>query len=85
MGFSTYQPGRRLLDWPEDVRQLTESLGIERFAVMGWSAGGPYAAACAARLGDRVTAAALLSSSVPLDAYGTHRGPDPRGPRSSCS
>jgi pimeloyl-ACP methyl ester carboxylesterase len=74
MGLSTYQPGRRLLDWPEDVRQLTDSLGIERFAVMGWSAGGPYAAACAARLGDRVTAAALLSSSVPLDAYGTSRG-----------
>ena len=81
MGLSTYQPGRRLLDWPEDVRELTESLGIERFAVMGWSAGGPYAAACAARLGDRVTAAALLSSSVPLDAYGTSRGltPEDRG------
>jgi pimeloyl-ACP methyl ester carboxylesterase len=74
MGLSTYQPGRRLLDWPHDVRELTAALGIEHFAVMGWSAGGPYAAACAARLGDRVTAAALLSSSVPLDAYGTNRG-----------
>jgi pimeloyl-ACP methyl ester carboxylesterase len=77
MGLSTYQPGRRLLDWPSDVRELTDSLGIEHFAVMGWSAGGPYAAACAARLGDRVTAAALLSSSVPLDAYGTARGLTP--------
>jgi pimeloyl-ACP methyl ester carboxylesterase len=74
MGWSTYQPGRHLLDWPDDVRQLTEALGIERFAIIGWSAGGPYAAACAAKLGDRVSAAALLSSSVPLDAYGTTRG-----------
>jgi pimeloyl-ACP methyl ester carboxylesterase len=74
MGLSTYQPGRRLLDWPADVEHLTESLGIGRFAVMGWSAGGPYAAACAAKLGTRVTAAALLSSAVPLDLYGSRRG-----------
>ena len=51
MGLSTYQPGRRLVDWPADVAHLTEALGIERFAVMGWSAGGPYAAVCAARIG----------------------------------
>jgi len=74
MGRSTYQPGRRLVDWPADVERLTEALGIGPFAVMGWSAGGPYAAICAAKLGGRVTAAALLSSSVPLDLYGTHRG-----------
>ncbi len=74
MGLSTYQPGRRLLDWPADVTHLTDALGIGRFAVMGWSAGGPYAAICAARLRGRVTAAALLSSSVPLDLYGTTRG-----------
>jgi pimeloyl-ACP methyl ester carboxylesterase len=74
MGLSTYQPGRRLVDWPSDVAHLTEALGIERFAVMGWSAGGPYAAICAARMEGRVTAAALLSSAVPLDLYGTTRG-----------
>ncbi len=74
IGLSTYQPGRRLLDWPTDVEQLTRALGIERFAVMGWSSGGPYAAVCAARMDRRVTAAALLSSAVPLDLYGTTRG-----------
>ena len=74
VGLSTYQPGRRLLDWPADVERLTEGLGIGRFAVMGWSAGGPYAAVCAAKLPRRVRAAALLSSSVPLDVYGTQRG-----------
>jgi pimeloyl-ACP methyl ester carboxylesterase len=74
MGLSTYQPGRRLLDWPDDVTHLTDALGIDRFAVMGWSAGGAYAAVCAARMRGRVTAAALLSSAVPLDRYGTTRG-----------
>ena len=74
IGLSTYQPGRRLTDWPGDVQALADGLGIGRFAVMGWSAGGAYAAACAARLQGRVTAAALLSSAVPLDLYGTTRG-----------
>jgi pimeloyl-ACP methyl ester carboxylesterase len=74
MGLSTYQRGRRLTDWPTDVAHLTEALGIGEFAVMGWSAGGAYAAVCAAAMGDRVTAAALLSSAVPLDLYGTTRG-----------
>ena len=74
IGRSTDQANRRLLDWPGDVAQLTDVLGIDRFAVMGWSSGGPYAAACAARMEGRVTAAALLSSAVPLDLYGTTRG-----------
>ena len=74
MGLSTFQPRRRLTDWPADVSSLADSLEIQQFAVMGWSLGGAYAAACAALLGERVTAAALLSSSVPLDLYGTTRG-----------
>jgi pimeloyl-ACP methyl ester carboxylesterase len=74
IGLSTFQPGRRLLDWPDDVTHLTAALGIDKFAVIGWSAGGPYAAVCAAKMGGRVTAVALLSSAVPLDQYGTTKG-----------
>jgi pimeloyl-ACP methyl ester carboxylesterase len=74
MGLSTYQRGRRLVDWPADVTYLMEALGVEEFAVMGWSAGGPYAAICAAQMAGRVTAMALLSSAVPLDLYCTTRG-----------
>ena len=74
IGLSTFQPGRRLLDWPADVAALTEALGIDRFAVMGWSCGGPYAAACGARMSDRVTAVALLSSAVPFELVGTTKG-----------
>jgi pimeloyl-ACP methyl ester carboxylesterase len=74
MGRSTFQPGRRLLDWPGDVATLADTLDLDRFAVMGWSCGGPYAAACGARLGGRVTAVGLLSSAVPLELVGTTKG-----------
>jgi pimeloyl-ACP methyl ester carboxylesterase len=74
IGRSTFQPGRRLLDWPADVAALTDALGIDRFAVMGWSCGGPYAAVCGARMSDRVTAVGLLSSAVPLELVGTTKG-----------
>jgi pimeloyl-ACP methyl ester carboxylesterase len=74
IGRSTFQPGRRLLDWPDDVTTLVDALDVDRFAVMGWSCGGPYAAVCSARLGERVTAVGLLSSAVPLELVGTTKG-----------
>ena len=77
MGLSTYQPGRRLLDWPEDVRQLdriARNRALRRHGLVRW---GTLRCRLCGRLGDRVTAAALLSSSVPLDAYGTTRGLTP--------
>jgi pimeloyl-ACP methyl ester carboxylesterase len=65
-GFSSFMSHRRLTDWPGDVTQLVDRLDIERFAVMGVSGGGPHAAACASALGDRVTAAAIVSGVGPL-------------------
>jgi len=72
IGGSTRKPERTLLDWPNDVAELADHLGIDRFAVMGWSLGGSYAAACAHTLGDRITAAALIASSIPADWDGMH-------------
>ena len=46
-GLSDFKPGYRLLDWPDDVTALADHLGINKFAVEGWSFGGPYAIACA--------------------------------------
>lgn len=65
MGLSDPQPGRRLLDWPVDVIQLADSLGIQRFAAMGFSAGAPHVLACAKAIPGRLTAAILVGCPVP--------------------
>jgi pimeloyl-ACP methyl ester carboxylesterase len=49
-GDSDDQPGRRITDWPDDVLRLADHLGLDRFALLGVSGGGPYALACAWRL-----------------------------------
>ena len=65
-GLSDFQPKRRLVDWPKDVSQLADHLGLLIFFVEGWSAGGPHALACAWGLPDRVKAVALIASPVPM-------------------
>ena len=60
-------PGRTTADWADDVRALIDALGVARTAVLGWSMGGQYALACAARLNDRVTRTVVIAGAVPLD------------------
>ena len=66
-GLSDFQPDRKLLDWPDDVLQLADHLRIDKFYVLGWSAGGPYALACAYKLKERVLAGAIVSGFAPPD------------------
>ncbi len=67
VGLSSPLPRRRILDWPEDVRQLTQRLGLARFGVVGVSGGGPYALATADRLSGKVAATAIVSGMGPVD------------------
>jgi pimeloyl-ACP methyl ester carboxylesterase len=67
MGGSDLQPGRHLLDWPADVAELADRLGLERFAVLGCSGGGPFAVAAAYALPDRVHTLGLLCPMGPLE------------------
>jgi pimeloyl-ACP methyl ester carboxylesterase len=60
-GRSDRAPMRRVVDWAEDVRHAADALELDGFAVVGYSGGGPHALACAARLGDRVSAAGCIS------------------------
>jgi pimeloyl-ACP methyl ester carboxylesterase len=55
---------RTLGDWPADVAELADTLGVSTFAIVGVSAGGPYAAACAALIPSRLTDVAMLNSRV---------------------
>ena len=73
-GSSDFQDHRRLLDWPDDVSELADTLGFDRFAVCGHSFGGPYVAACAYRLADRLTSAAIVAGISPLSFKGATRG-----------
>jgi pimeloyl-ACP methyl ester carboxylesterase len=66
-GRSDPRPGRRVLDWPADVANVADALGIKRFAVVGQSVGGVHALACAAALpADRLSVAVAINSSVPI-------------------
>src|SRR5436190_15355497 len=66
-GLSDFKPERAIVDWTEDVRDLTDQLKLSRFAVLGISGGGPYAVACAAKLAEQLTSVLLVCSMGPTD------------------
>ena len=67
-GGSSPRPGRDVASAAADVAWIADALGVERFAVMGASGGGPHALACAALLPDRVVGTVCLSSLAPSTA-----------------
>jgi pimeloyl-ACP methyl ester carboxylesterase len=71
VGGSTRTKHRTLADWATDAEALANALELERFAVAGWSGGGPHALAIAHALGDRVSSVTLASSLAPFDEPGT--------------
>ena len=70
LGRSDFQPGRRIGDWPADVIALADRLALARFAVVGYSGGGPYAAACALKIPERLTHVGIVSGTGPFDEPG---------------
>lgn len=66
-GRSDPDPDRTILDWADDVAQLCDTLGLHRVAIIGHSAGSPYALACGVRMADRLSHLALVSPVVPVD------------------
>lgn len=73
-GLSDFQPRRRMVDFADDLRQLAAQLGLKKFALLGVSGGGPYAAACAATIPRLLSAALLVCSLAPTDAPDTTKG-----------
>jgi pimeloyl-ACP methyl ester carboxylesterase len=65
-GHSTFDPNRRLVDWPNDVAAIADYLRIDRFGVMGISGGGPHVLACAHALAPRLLGVACVSGVGPL-------------------
>jgi pimeloyl-ACP methyl ester carboxylesterase len=70
IGGSDPKAGRTILDWADDVAELLDLLSVDRFAVMGWSMGGQYAAAVGRALAPRVTRVAIIAGALPLTEPG---------------
>jgi pimeloyl-ACP methyl ester carboxylesterase len=80
IGRSTYQPGRRIVDWPADVACLLAALGYDdrQFGVIGFSGGAPYALVCALAMPERISRVAIVSGHTSLCLPGVEQGVEDR-------
>jgi pimeloyl-ACP methyl ester carboxylesterase len=65
LGCSDPAPWRPLAGWAGDVEQLADHLGLQRFGLLGHSAGGAYALAVTHRLADSVSHTVVGAGSPP--------------------
>lgn len=70
IGLSTYQPNRRIIDWPADVLALADHLKISQFYILAVSGGASYALACI----KSIPRERLLGVSVVSGMYPTKLG-----------
>jgi pimeloyl-ACP methyl ester carboxylesterase len=66
IGSSTPYQYDTIFAFAEDLRTIADTLGIDKFEVIGLSGGGPYTLACAAAMPDRVVAAGVLGGVAPV-------------------
>lgn len=69
-GDSTTHRYHQVVDFVDDCKAVLDDLGIDRFAAIGLSGGGPFVLACAAKLPEQMT------SGVVLGGVGPTRGAD---------
>lgn len=77
MGLSSFLPGRKILDRPANVSSLADRLGLDRFAVLGYSGGVPYALACAHEIPERLTSVGIAACVGPHEVPGLTHDLDP--------
>lgn len=66
-GLSTPAPQMEYSGYRADIEQLLDHLKVSKTAVIGWSAGTPWALALAATLGPRVTRTAVVGALMTPD------------------
>ncbi|KAK6351003.1 hypothetical protein TWF718_004181 [Orbilia javanica] len=65
-GQSSQHPNRKITDHARDVMAIADSLGIQKFRVMGLSGGGPYSLACAHSIpAERLTGVGVIAGTAP--------------------
>ncbi|MCP4760180.1 MAG: alpha/beta hydrolase [archaeon] len=67
LGLSTFQSKRQVLDFPNDLNELADHLGLEKYSLLGYSAGGAYALACIFKYPSRIYKCGLVGSIGPKD------------------
>lgn len=68
-GLSTFQPHRRIADWPADVQALAQHIQLPEYAILAHSGGGPHALACADQLSkETVSAIGIMAMRGPRQA-----------------
>ncbi len=65
-GLSDFRRKGTLTHAADDMTAFADALGLDRFAVIGVSGGGPYAIAAAASMADRIALLALISPVGPI-------------------
>jgi pimeloyl-ACP methyl ester carboxylesterase len=71
VGSSSPIDGWRVADYPAMVAAFADAMGLDRFGVWGYSGGGPYAVACAASLGARLTGVAVAAGMGQIGVWAT--------------
>jgi pimeloyl-ACP methyl ester carboxylesterase len=67
VGASSAYLHSRLLDVAAEIGEVTTQLGLDRFAMIGLSGGGPYVLACAYLFPDRVAVGGILGGMAPAE------------------
>jgi pimeloyl-ACP methyl ester carboxylesterase len=65
LGASTPHLYESLLGWADDVEEIADRFGLDRFGLVGLSGGGAYVLACAYQLAERVVGGAVLGGVAP--------------------
>lgn len=66
IGRSSFQKGRKLMDWPRVVERLADQLNVADFRMLAISGGAPYAYATAVAMPGRVKAIAIVGGAIPF-------------------
>jgi pimeloyl-ACP methyl ester carboxylesterase len=77
IGKSDFDPKRSLARYADDVRQLADHLGFDRFGTVGESGGGPHALALSRFLPDRLTTVILVAAIGPAHEKWVREGMKP--------
>lgn len=69
-GYSDSDPkaGRSLSDWSADIIELADHLQIEKFSILGYSGGAPFALSCGYSFPERLEKLVIVSGMTPVDA-----------------